>query len=277
MSERPLNALTIDVEEYFQVHNLEGRVRRGEWDNYESRVEPSTEKVLSILGETGTSATFFVLGWIAERHPGLVRRIGAAGHEVAVHGYDHRLIYDQTPEEFRDDVSRTKDIVEGVIGKEVAGYRAPAFSITDRSLWALDVLEECGMRYDASICPGRAFNHDRYGILDARREPHLIRSGLWELPVTVVRWLGQDFPLGGGWLRLYPYWLTARSLKQMNVEEKQAVIYLHQWELDPEQPRINVGPWRRFRHYNNLHKTADRLRALCRDFSFGTVAQVLDL
>lgn len=273
-----LNALSIDVEEYFQVHAFEEVIRREDWEKYESRVETNTSWVLDILAETGTRATFFILGWIAERHPTLVRRIQDAGHEVASHGYAHCLIYHQTPQQFRSDLQRSLDIIRDITGEKVFGFRAPSFSVTKHSLWALDVVQECGLRYDSSIYPARPLVHNRYGLPGAPRAPHMIRSGLWEFPMTIVHWLGRDFPIGGGgWLRHYPYALTRWGLRRANAEGRPAIVYLHPWEVDPEQPRINGSLWRQYLHYQNLDKTGARLMALCQEFRFAPVREVLGL
>jgi polysaccharide deacetylase family protein (PEP-CTERM system associated) len=273
-----LNALTVDVEEYFQVHAFEEVVGRENWENYESRVEASTSRILDILAETGTRASFFILGWIAERHPILVRRIRDAGHEVATHGYGHWLVYRQTPDQFRSDLQRSLDIIQDITGEKVLGFRAPSFSITKHSLWAVDVVQECGLRYDSSIYPARPLVHNRYGFPGAPCAPYLIRPGLWEFPMTIVHWLGRDFPIGGGgWLRHYPYALTRWGLRKVNAEGRPAIVYLHPWEVDPEQPRINGSLWRQFLHYHNLDKTGERIRTLCREFYFAPVREVLGL
>jgi len=273
-----LNALTVDVEDYFQVHAFEQVIKRQDWENYESRVEANIIRILDILSESGTRATFFILGWIAERHPLLVRRIQDAGHEVATHGYDHQLIYRQTPEQFRNDLLHSLNIIQDIIGEKILGFRAPSFSITKHSLWALDVIHDCGLIYDSSIYPARPLVHNRYGLPEVRREPHLIRPGLWEFPMTIVHWAGMNFPIGGGgWMRHYPYALTRWGLRKANKERIPAIIYLHPWEIDPEQPRIKICRWRRFLHYHNLDKTEKRLRNLCQEFRFAPVREVLRL
>lgn len=273
-----LNALTVDVEEYFQVHAFEEVVGRKNWEKYESRVETNTSWLLDILAELGTRATFFILGWIAERHPTLVRRIHDAGHEVATHGYGHCLIYKQTPEQFRSDLERSLDIIQDITGEKVLGFRAPSFSVTKDSMWALDVIQECGLRYDSSIYPAAPLVHNRYGIPGAPRAPHLIRPGLWEFPMTTLHWLGRDFPIGGGgWLRHYPYALTRWGLRKVNAEGRPVIVYLHPWEVDPDQPRIKGSLWRQYLHYHNLHKTGERLKALCREFHFVPIREVLGL
>ena len=272
-----VNALTVDVEEYFQVHNLESRVQRSDWDRYESRVEASTGAVLDLMAEGGVKGTFFVLGWIAERQPNVVRRIAAAGHEIATHGYDHRLVYRLTPAEFRHDLTRAVAALQDITGQRVLGYRAPSFSITRDSLWALDVIGEVGLQYDASICPARSFN-GRYGIPGMREGPHRVRPQLWEFPVAVATLGPFKSPVGGGgWLRHYPYSVTALALRRLNRSGRPFIVYVHPWEIDCEQPRIKTDPWRAFLHYHNLSKTASRLASLMREFQFGPVRHVLGL
>ena len=298
-----INALTIDVEDYFQVHAFSDNIRREDWDSFEPRVERNTYRILDILDSTELinpqpetrnpiKATFFVLGWIAERYPNLVREIHKRGHEIACHGYAHQVIFNQTKEEFREDVKRAKGILEELIGEEVIGYRAPTYSITRDTLWALEILHELGFRYDSSIFPIR---HDVYGIPDAPRfhfiwdlngdRPKILqkpgfkiqdsKSGkLAEYPISTARILGQKTPIGGGgFFRLFPYWFTKWALKNINNKEEQPfVFYLHPWEIDPEQPRFDhASRLSRFRHYNNLHKTAERFERLLQDFQFGQI------
>ncbi len=276
-SGRVVNAMSVDVEDYFQVSAFERTVSRDAWDSFERRVDTNTRRLLDIFDEYAVRSTFFTLGWVGERHPALVREIVARGHELASHGYAHRLVYDQTPEAFRDDVRRAKHVLEDAGAVEVVGYRAPSFSITDRSLWALDVLAEEGYRYDASIFPVR---HDRYGIPDAPRHPHLLHrtaATLLEVPGSTVRLGSTNIPVaGGGYFRILPYAWTRWGIARLNrTEEMPAVFYLHPWEIDPEQPRLPAGWLSRFRHYRNLDVTERRLRALLTDFSFAPVATVL--
>lgn len=271
-----LNALTIDVEEHFQVHNFEEIFPRRGWDRQPSRVAPNTRRVLAILRETGTKATFFVLGWVAERQPELVREIVAEGHELATHGYDHQLIYRQTPAEFAADVARSLAALGGTaIGGTPLGYRAPAFSITKESLWALDVLRDLGFRYDSSIFPLAA--HDRYGIPGAGRFANRLAGGLWEFPVSTVRIAERNLPVaGGGYFRLLPGWVTRRAIGRINGEGHPGVVYLHPWEFDPEQPRVaQATRLAKFRHYVNLSRSADKLRALLTSgLKFGPIRDV---
>jgi polysaccharide deacetylase family protein (PEP-CTERM system associated) len=272
-----LNAMTVDVEDYFQVSAFDRYVPRSGWESRESRVCRNTERLLDIFDTAGVRATFFVLGWVAGRFPALVRRIHAAGHELASHSYGHGLVYSTTPEAFRDDLRRAKAAIEDAAGVAVRGYRAPSYSITERSLWALDVLVSEGYAYDASIYPIR---HDRYGIPSWPRHIHRVeRSGgsIWELPGSTVRRAGVNFPIGGGgYFRLLPYWWTRGGIEILNRTEKRpAIFYLHPWEIDPEQPRINAGYLSRLRHYRNLDQTESRLRQLLSEFRFGTVTEVL--
>ncbi|MGE0592994.1 MAG: XrtA system polysaccharide deacetylase [Vicinamibacterales bacterium] len=269
--------MSVDVEDYFQVSAFERTVSRDAWDSFERRVETNTHRLLDIFDEYAVRSTFFTLGWVGERHPALVREIVARGHELASHGYAHRLVYDQAPEEFRDDVRRAKQVLEDAGAVEVVGYRAPSFSITDRSLWALDILAEEGYRYDASIFPVR---HDRYGIPDAPRHPHLLHrtaGPLLEVPGSTVRLGSTNVPVaGGGYFRILPYAWTRWGIARLNrTETMPAVFYLHPWEIDPGQPRLPAGWLSRFRHYRNLDATERRLRALLTDFSFAPVGTVL--
>jgi polysaccharide deacetylase family protein (PEP-CTERM system associated) len=272
-----LNALTVDVEDYFHVSAFAHVVAQRDWDGYESRVVRNTERLLDIFEHAGSRATFFVLGWVADRFPRLVRQIVAAGHELASHSYDHGLVYDKCPDAFRADLRRARTAIEQASGVRVEGYRAPSYSITERSLWALDVLVSEGYTFDSSIYPIR---HDRYGIPSWHRHVHTVerRDGrLWELPGSTVRHLGTNLPMGGGgYFRLLPYWWTRRGIQILNEEEgSPAIFYLHPWEIDPDQPRLNVGPLSRQRHYYNLDRTEPRLRRLLREFRFGTVGEVL--
>ena len=272
-----VNAMTVDVEDYFHVSAFDNVVSRSAWDGMETRVSANTHRLLDIFDEFGVRGTFFVLGWVAERDPALVREIAARGHEIASHGYAHRLVYDQTPSAFREDVHRAKQLLEDAIGVGVDGYRAPSFSITARSLWALEILIEEGHRYDASIFPIR---HDRYGIPGSPRHPYRVLRGhasITEVPGSTVRVGPLNLPIaGGGYFRILPYGWTRWGIARLNaVEQQPAVFYIHPWEIDPDQPRLAAGWLGRFRHYRNLDKTESRLRALLRDSQFGTVASML--
>ncbi len=274
----PLNAFTVDVEDYYHVAALSSAIPRETWSGRESRVEANTERLLEILGERDIRATFFVLGWVAEHTPALVRRIAAAGHEVACHGYSHKLVYTQTPAEFRAETVRAKSCLEDTIGHSVLGYRAASFSVTRQSLWALDVLIDLGFRYDSSIFP---IHHDLYGIPGSTPEPHRVAapSGrtLAEFPMSAASFLGLQVPVsGGGYFRILPYWLTRAGLKQINEQRQRPfAFYLHPWELDPGQPRIKVGAFSRFRHYTNLSRCEARLRRVLGEFAFGSMQEAL--
>ena len=271
-----LNALTIDVEDYFHVSGFEGCVDRSQWDDFPSRVADNTHRIMDILAAAGVHGTFFVLGWVAERRPDLVKDIRAAGHEIGSHGYWHRLIYRQTPDEFRTDLRHGRDVLQDVLGQAVTAYRAPSFSITQQSLWALDVLIEEGFLLDSSIYPTR---HDRYGIPGAPLEPHRLErpaGTLWEFPPPVYRCAGYPLAVGGGgWFRLYPYAVTRGCLRAVNRAGRPFAVYLHPWELDPEQPRLAPGRMAAFRHYVNLRRTEARLMQLLVDFRFGTLSESL--
>jgi polysaccharide deacetylase family protein (PEP-CTERM system associated) len=272
------NAFTIDVEDYFQVAALAGSVNKESWTTRESRVERNTRLILAMLAEHDVRGTFFILGWIAERHPGLVREVFASGHEVASHGYSHDLIYNQSEAKFREETVRSKSLLEDITGSAIKGYRAASFSITARSLWALDVLLDLDFEYDSSVFP---IQHDRYGIPGASRSIGMLTapSGrkLLEFPMSVARICGVSVPVsGGGYFRLLPYQVTRHGLQQINEKEQRPfTFYLHPWEVDPDQPRIAAPLMSRFRHYTNLSACEARLRRLLKEFSFGTMKDAL--
>ena len=271
------NVMTVDVEDYFHVSAFDGLLPRHRWAGLDRRVDANTDRLLGVFDEAGVTATFFVLGWVAERCSDLVRRIAAAGHEVASHGFAHRLVYDQTPAAFRDDVRRSKALLEDLSGRAVLAYRAPSYSVTARSLWALDVLIEEGYRYDASIFPIR---HDRYGIPLSARHPYVVKrrgGDIIEVPASTVSCAGMNLPVsGGGYFRLLPYGWTRWGIGRVNARERRPVIfYMHPWEIDPDQPRLSAGRLTRFRHYHNLDRTEARLRSLLREFRFGPLDAVL--
>jgi polysaccharide deacetylase family protein (PEP-CTERM system associated) len=272
----PVHCLTFDVEEHFQVNAFDSESRRRSWGSCESRVERSTEKILALLERHRYRATFFVLGWIAERHAALIQRIAAAGHEVASHGYGHEIITRLSPDAFREDVRKAKKILEDVIGAPILGYRAPSFTVMPDTAWALEVLAQEGHVWDSSIMPVR---HDVYGWPGAEPFPHRIEtpSGpLFELPPSTVSWFGTRLPVGGGgYFRVYPYALLRRWLRRIEAEGQPVIFYLHPWELDPEQPRMS-GPRRStFRHYVNLERVEGRLERLLDDFRFTSVRELL--
>jgi polysaccharide deacetylase family protein (PEP-CTERM system associated) len=266
------NYLTIDVEDYFQVAAFEKQINPDEWPQFESRVNNNTGTLLKILDRYNVKATFFIVGWIAEKHPELVREISEKGHEIGCHSYRHQRIQTLTREAFKEDTNRAKGILEDISGKKVSGYRAPTYSITRDTIWALDILAELGFEYDSSIFP---IYHDNYGIPDAPRFPYKIDGlGLTEYPLSTALILGRKVPIaGGGYFRLFPYWFTRMGLKSINEKEKQPFIfYLHPWEVDPDQPRMkDISQLSRFRHYNNLSKTSSRLQQLLSDFQFAPI------
>jgi len=262
---RPKGILSVDVEDYFQVEAFADRVSRESWPGYPSRVEANTMKVLDLFDECTVKGTFFTLGWAAERCPAMVREIVSRGHEIAVHSYWHRLIYKLSPEEFRQDTRRAKDVVEQAAGRAAWGYRAPSYSITRQSLWALDVLAECGFRYDSSIFPVR---HDFYGIPDAPRTPFRLSTpsgSLLEFPITTFRLgAGPNWPVaGGGYLRIFPFLYTRLGIGRAVREKVPVITYFHPWEVDPEQPRMEGRALSQFRHYTNLDGMTGRIRQLC--------------
>ena len=262
-----LNGLSFDIEDWFQVENLKGAIAPDQWDNCDLRVVRNTRRILQLLDYQGTKATFFVLGWIAERCPSLVSEISAGGHEIASHGYGHELVYKQTPKAFQNDISRSKAILESITGRQVFGYRAPSFSITPETPWALDILKDLGFLYDSSVFP-TSF-HDRYGFDGSSRFPFRFGNGLIEMPLSTVKVGKANVPVaGGGYFRLYPYSVFRHCCKRLNRDGKSVVFYLHPWELDPDQPRVNIPFTYRFRHYVNLKRTEERLRRLLADFTF---------
>ena len=273
-----INAMTVDVEDYFHVSALAEVIARKDWDHIQLRVEANTDRLLAMFAEKNVAATFFVLGWVAQRCPQLIRRIHDAGHEVACHGLTHELVYRQTPEVFREETRSSKAMLEDIIGAPVIGYRAASYSITAKSLWALDALCDLGFRYDSSIFP---IAHDRYGIpgSSTRPGPMLAPNGrsIVEFPLSTKGILGRRVPVaGGGYFRLFPYWFTRWALAGVNRDDSiPFVFYLHPWEIDPGQPRVRASLKSRFRHYNNLDKCEPRLRALLGDFRFSTMREVL--
>ncbi len=272
------NVMSVDVEDYYQVSAFAKSVATNEWEQHESRVVDNTLRLLDLFAEKKVKATFFVLGWVAERESQLVKEIYRQGHEIASHGYSHQLIYNQSPEVFKEETIKSKQLLEDLIGEEVLGYRAASYSITKRNLWALDILAEAGFIYDSSIFPIR---HDRYGIADAKTTPHKLTTPngaeLVEFPLTTRRIGNLNIPVaGGGYFRLYPYFLTRHFLKAVNKKQnEQFVFYLHPWEVDPGQPRIKASWFSKFRHYNNLGKCELRLSNLMDDFNFTTMKTVL--
>lgn len=265
------NVFSVDVEDYFHVQAFADRVDPADWDRYESRVERNTHKLLRLLESRQTRGTFFVLGWVAERCPGLVRDIQRSGHEIGCHSDRHQLVYNQTPDEFRRDLRRATDVLQQITGEAITAYRAPSFSITGESLWALDVLIEEGYRVDSSMVPVR---HDTYGIPGLNPAPHVVERNageIYEFPPAVRRKLFGNIPVGGGgYFRILPLRLSLHWLRNVNRKERRPVMfYIHPWELDPEQPRLPCSRRSRFRHYRNLHTTARKLDVLLKEFRFG--------
>jgi len=274
--ERIRNAMTCDVEDYFQVSAFAPYIDRDSWPTRECRVEANMERILAIYERHGVKATFFTLGWIAERYPSMVKKIVAAGHELASHGYGHLRASDQTRAQFDNDIRSSKALLEDIGGQEVIGYRAPSFSIGHANLWALEALQEAGYRYSSSIYP---IAHDHYGMPDAPRfafYPHG-PDGLLEVPVTTVNMLGRNLPAGGGgYFRLLPYALSRWMMQKVNREDRQpALFYFHPWELDPGQPRPEgLDVKSRFRHYVNIERMESRLEQLARDFAWDRMDRI---
>ncbi|MBV8624937.1 MAG: DUF3473 domain-containing protein [Herbaspirillum sp.] len=270
------NAMTVDVEDYFQVSAFANTISRDSWENQPCRVERNMDRILAIFADHGIHATFFTLGWIAERYPAVVRRIVEEGHELASHGYGHLRASDQDRAQFADDIGRAKALLEDIGGQEVKGYRAPSFSIGKDNMWALDVLQEAGYRYSSSIYPVK---HDHYGVPDAPRFAYYPNGpdGLLEVPVSTVRFGEKNYPAGGGgFFRFFPYALSRWLLRRVNQRDGEAAIfYFHPWEIDPGQPRQNgISAKTRFRHYINLHRTEERIKELASDFQWDRMDRI---
>jgi polysaccharide deacetylase family protein (PEP-CTERM system associated) len=274
MSQPITNAFTCDVEDYFQVSALAPHFPRNSWDSVPCRIERNVERILELLDAHTARATFFTLGWVAERYPALVRRIADVGHEVASHGYGHERASAMTPDAFTADIALAKAVLEDVTGREVIGYRAPSFSIGEDNPWAHDCIAHAGYRYSSSVYPVR---HDHYGMPAAPRFPWRLGNGLLELPVTTLRRFGRNWPAGGGgFFRLLPYAVSRWQIARVNADERRpAIFYFHPWEIDPGQPRVRTASARtRFRHYLNLERTEARLDRLLSDFSWGRADEV---
>lgn len=273
--QHPANAMTVDVEDYFQVSAFDSYVDRSTWDNYDGRVEENTDRILAMFDKYNTRATFFTLGWVAEKYPAMVRRIVDAGHELASHGWDHIMVTRLSREEFGQDVRRAKQMLEDVAGVTVSGYRAPSYSFTTKNDWAHTVLAEQGYRYSSSVAP---IKHDLYGIPGAPRFAYPCANGtVVELPITTTRLLGRNLPCGGGgWFRLYPYLLSQWAINRVRSKDcERSIFYFHPWEIDPQQPRIKGLNLRtRFRHYQNLSHMEPKIEQLLNDFKWGTMAEV---
>ncbi|MCA9734221.1 MAG: DUF3473 domain-containing protein [Deferribacteres bacterium] len=271
------NAITVDVEDWFQVSLFRHHINNSDWDKMESTVTDNTVRILNLFSRYNVKATFFVLGWVAERYPELVVAMQENGHEVASHGYGHQMVFDQSPDQFQEDVGRSIEILEAITGEKVRGYRAPSYSITRDTLWALEKLVDLGIEYDSSIFPIR---HDVYGVEDAPRFPFKIsienKNNIIEFPISTTKIIGKNIPIaGGGYLRLWPYWFFKQGIKRVNKGGEPTIIYFHPWEIDPHLPRINVGNMKHLRHYGNLSLMEDRIQSLLQHFKFTTVWNVL--
>ena len=272
-----VNALTVDVEDYFQVSAFAGRICCNNWEQFECRVESNTNRILSIFDQAEVLGTFFILGWVADRYPALVRRIAAAGHEVASHGYWHQLVYNQTPEEFTEDISTSREAIYNACGVEVTAYRAPSFSIVPRSRWALDILAEQGFTLDSSVFP--IAGHDRYGDPEASQGIHTIQTeygSITEFPPTAGRLGNFPIPIGGGYFRFFPLSVTRQAIKQVGRKVGPAMFYIHPWEIDCSQPRIHgVSRKSKFRHYVGLKRTESKLRQLLKSVAFAPMSELV--
>jgi polysaccharide deacetylase family protein (PEP-CTERM system associated) len=274
-----VNALTIDVEDWFHASVFNEKISQKQWDKCESRVVFNVDRILQILRARNVRATFFVLGWVAEKHPEVVQMIQEEGHELSTHGYAHKLIYKQTPKEFEEDVRTSIEIIEGQTGTRVVGYRAPSYSIIDRTFWAYEVIYDLGILYDSSIFP---IKHDIYGVPFAPRFPYKIEldngKEIYEFPLSTIIYFGKNFPIaGGGYFRLFPYWFIKWGIKKLNDSGKPVIIYFHPWELDPDFPRLRLGFTKNFRTYCNLILTEEKLKKLIKDFKFAPVCDVLKI
>jgi len=266
-----LNALSIDLEDWFCVHNLSSVIKKEDWDKCEYRVEKNSSKILDLLDKYNTKATFFVLGWIAEKSPQLIKEIENRGHEIASHGYYHTLITSITPEEFESDLKRGVEAIKKTgVTQEILGFRAPSFTIVDKTKWALEILEKNNFKYDSSVFP--VSFHPDYGIGDVPLSPYKITKGILEFPMSVALFFGKKIPFGGGgYFRLFPYFITKYLFGKVNREGRPVIFYLHPWEIDPGQPKMKLPMLKKFRHYNNLNKAEKRFDRLLNEFQFTTL------
>lgn len=274
-----INALTIDVEDWFHASVFNHKISEKEWNKCQSRVTNNVKKILGILQHKNVKATFFILGWVAEKHPEIVELIQSYGHELSTHGYAHKLIYKQTPQEFKTDVKASIEIIESISGTKVIGYRAPSYSIIYETFWAYEVIGELGIKYDSSIFP---IKHDIYGVPFAPRFPYKIALDhgmeIYEFPLSTIKIFGKNFPIaGGGYFRLFPYWFIKMGIKKLNNSGKPVIIYFHPWELDPFFPRMKLGVTKNLRTYCNLMLTEQKLKWLINDFKFAPVSEVLNV
>lgn len=261
------NVFSIDLEDWFCVQNLSGVIPRDKWETCEQRVEASTLRILDLLARYQVEGTFFVLGWVAERYPDLIREVERRGHEIATHGYSHRLITHMTQEEFRTDLTRSLEALARISSQRVLGFRAPSFSVTRKTWWALEIMRDCGIQYDSSIFP--IGFHPDYGVPDAPLHAHSVAETLLEIPMSCAEWGGRKVPCsGGGYFRLFPYAVTRMLMRKCNQQGRPVIFYLHPWEVDPGQPRVALPAVKRFRHYNSLQETMPRLERMLQDFQF---------
>jgi polysaccharide deacetylase family protein (PEP-CTERM system associated) len=274
LSMKKLNALTVDVEDYFHVAAFEKQITPADWQDMTPRVDRNTRVLLDQFDRNNAKATFFFLGWVAERFPDLVKEVQRRGHEVASHGFSHTRVHQQTPVEFRDDVVKAKDILEQLIGEPVIGYRAPSFSINKQSEWAFEILKDIGHVYSSSTYP---IKHDLYGVPDWPQQPYMRPEGIWEIPMPTLTMFGRQLPIaGGGYFRLMPYWLSSKLISKFIQEDRMPyMFYFHPWEVDPDQPRVaGAGSKSKFRHYVNLDKMEGKLDSLLTQFNWGSLEQV---
>jgi len=274
LSINKLNALTVDVEDYFHVAAFEQQITPADWQHMTPRVDRNTRVLLDQFDRNNAKATFFFLGWVAERFPELVKEVQRRGHEVASHGFSHTRVHQQTQAEFRDDVVKAKDILEQLTGEAVIGYRAPSFSINKQSEWAFEILKDIGHVYSSSTYP---IKHDLYGVPDWPQQPYMRPEGIWEIPMPTLTMLGRQLPIaGGGYFRLMPYWLSSKLISKFLREDRMPyMFYFHPWEVDPEQPRVEgAGQKSKFRHYVNLDKMEHKLDRLLTQFNWGSLGQV---
>jgi len=272
-----INAFSIDLEDWFCVYNFSNVIKQEDWDSYEYRAEKNTRKLLLILDEFNVKCTFFVLGWISEKSPELIKEIENRGHEIAFHTYTHSLINYLSREQFEEEITKGLNIFKDIgIKQPISGFRAPSFTITKDTYWALEILSKYNFRYDSSVFP--VGFHPDYGINNAPLSPYEIKENLLEFPLSVLKIMGKNIPCcGGGYFRLYPYFLTKFMIKKVNRQGRPVNFYIHPWEIDPDQPKVNLPLLKKFRHYNNLNKTEKRLRKLLKDFKFTTIKNVLGL
>jgi len=272
-----INAITVDVEDWYHVSVLRNIIPFSDWEKQESRIIPNLNKIIGIFDAFHVKGTFFILGWLAEKFPQIVEQIVEHGHEVGSHGYAHRIIFEHTPDEFKADLDKSITILEKISGKKIIYYRAPSYSITRDSLWAFEALVERGIQYDSSVFP---IKHDLYGIKEIPRFPFYIKfvngKQLIELPPSTMKVAGENVPIsGGGYLRLFPFWFIQKGMRRINANSKPVIFYFHPWELDPDQPKLQMSHLSKFRHYSNLENTEKRIRALLENFTFSTLGDVI--